>query len=197
MRYFPQHDLGNKKNSFHFVLDNLLKYKNIFTIYSCGTNFAEHLLNNRRLTSIFINTPKNIQLIKLSEFKNTFSWTRFVHSACIWDIFSKHGLFVCLSRIGWRRDSFFGKGEFWCNCERIRATCNRWDKIFFKRVTIANPDAVKLLITNYGDIDLVSEFLKSHVDDIIEKPFSFEMLLKILAEHIERKKLRSNLKLQD
>ncbi|UCH23669.1 MAG: hypothetical protein JSU83_10930 [Deltaproteobacteria bacterium] len=58
-------------------------------------------------------------------------------------------------------------------------------------MTIANPDAVKLLITNYGDIDLVSEFLKSHVDDIIEKPFSFEMLLKIpqsiLKEKIEIK----------
>ena len=68
---------------------------------------------------------------------------------------------------------------------------------FFKRVTIANPNTVKLLITNYGDIDLVSEVLKSDVDDIIEKPFSFEMFLKILVKHIEKKKLRSNLKLRD
>ena len=68
---------------------------------------------------------------------------------------------------------------------------------FFKRVTIANPNTVKLLITNYGDIDLISEVLKSDVDDIIEKPFSLEMFLKILVKHIEKKKLRSNLKLQD
>jgi DNA-binding NtrC family response regulator len=67
---------------------------------------------------------------------------------------------------------------------------------FFKRVTVANPNTVKLLITNYGDIDLVSEVLKSDVDDIIEKPFSFEMFLKILVKHIEKKKLRSNFKLQ-
>jgi two-component system response regulator FlrC len=59
---------------------------------------------------------------------------------------------------------------------------------FFKRVTIANPNTVKLLITNYGDIDLVSKVLKSDVDDIIEKPFSFEMFLKILVKHIEKKR---------
>jgi DNA-binding NtrC family response regulator len=40
---------------------------------------------------------------------------------------------------------------------------------FFKRVTVANPNTVKLLITNYGDIDLVSEVLKSDVDDITSR----------------------------
>lgn len=55
---------------------------------------------------------------------------------------------------------------------------------FFKRVNSLNPEAVKILITNYRDLNRVPEALGSVVDDIIEKPFPFGEFLEIISRHI-------------
>ena len=56
---------------------------------------------------------------------------------------------------------------------------------FFQRVISLNPEAVKILITNYRDLIRVPEALGSVVDDIIEKPFPFGEFLHIISRHIK------------
>ena len=55
----------------------------------------------------------------------------------------------------------------------------------FKCAKSSNPDAVKILIINYGHPDPVPEEYKYAVDGIIEKPFPFQMFLEILSGRIQ------------
>ena len=48
-----------------------------------------------------------------------------------------------------------------------------------------NPEAVKILITNYRDMIRVPKAIGSIVDDIIEKPFPFVEFLEIISRHIK------------
>lgn len=59
---------------------------------------------------------------------------------------------------------------------------------FFKRVKSLNPEAVKILITNYRDLTRVPKAIGSVVDDIIEKPFPFGEFLEIISRHIKIQK---------
>jgi len=60
---------------------------------------------------------------------------------------------------------------------------------FFTGVTGLNSNAVKILITNYGDPD--PQGSASAVDDIIIKPFSFEVFCKVLLRHLKKRGLKA------
>jgi len=56
---------------------------------------------------------------------------------------------------------------------------------FFKRVQESHPHAMKILITAYGNVDVVSEAMKIGIHDFIEKPFTSEMIEESLSGLIE------------
>ena len=56
---------------------------------------------------------------------------------------------------------------------------------FLKLATAYHPNSVKILITAYGDKDVVSEALGAGAQDFIEKPFSIRMLIDSLNRLIQ------------
>ena len=52
---------------------------------------------------------------------------------------------------------------------------------FMKRAAVAQPQAVKFLITAYRDEHMFSEAIKMGVTEFIEKPFSVKALVALLA----------------
>lgn len=57
---------------------------------------------------------------------------------------------------------------------------------FFKYTSKSHPNTVNLLITAYGDKEIVSEALRVGVHDIIEKPFSPEAIIESLAPLLDK-----------
>ena len=56
---------------------------------------------------------------------------------------------------------------------------------FLKLATAYHPNSVKILITAYGDMDVVSEALDAGAQDFIEKPFSIRTLIDSLNRLIQ------------
>lgn len=56
---------------------------------------------------------------------------------------------------------------------------------FLKLATAYHPNSVKILITAYGDKDIVSEALAAGAQDFIEKPFSIRVLVDSLNRLIQ------------
>jgi two-component system response regulator HydG len=56
----------------------------------------------------------------------------------------------------------------------------------FKRISSTHPNTVNLLITAYGDKEIVSKALNTRVHNIIEKPFSPETIMDTLAPLLEK-----------
>ena len=57
---------------------------------------------------------------------------------------------------------------------------------FMKRAAVAQPQAVKFLITAYRDEHMFSEAIKMGVTEFIEKPFSVKALVALLALSLKR-----------
>jgi DNA-binding NtrC family response regulator len=55
-----------------------------------------------------------------------------------------------------------------------------------KRAAVAQPQAVKFLITAYRDEHMFSEAIKMGVTEFIEKPFSVKALVALLALSLKR-----------
>ena len=57
----------------------------------------------------------------------------------------------------------------------------------FEFLKIANqycPDAIKIMVAAYGDVDPMSKVFKYGIDDVIEKPFPYESLLYTISKHL-------------
>ena len=57
----------------------------------------------------------------------------------------------------------------------------------FEFLKIANrycPEAIKILLAAYGDVDPMSKVFKFGIDDVIEKPFPYESLLYTISKHL-------------
>ena len=59
---------------------------------------------------------------------------------------------------------------------------------FFRHATVSQPNTVKVLITAYGDENVVSRAFGIGVHDFIEKPFSIKKLITSLAMLVEKHK---------
>ena len=62
----------------------------------------------------------------------------------------------------------------------------------FEFLKIANrhcPDAIKILVAAYGDVDPMSTVFKHGIDDVIEKPFPYESLLYTISKHLGQHRL--------
>jgi len=46
------------------------------------------------------------------------------------------------------------------------------------------PEAIKILLAAYGDVDPMSKVFKFGIDDVIEKPFPYESLLYTISKHL-------------
>jgi len=57
---------------------------------------------------------------------------------------------------------------------------------FFRHATVSQSNTVKVLITAYGDEDVVSQAFEIGVHDFIEKPFSIKKLITSLAMLVEK-----------
>jgi DNA-binding NtrC family response regulator len=57
---------------------------------------------------------------------------------------------------------------------------------FFRHATVSQPNTVKVLITAYGDENVVSRAFGIGVHDFIEKPFSIQKLITSLAMLVEK-----------
>ena len=57
---------------------------------------------------------------------------------------------------------------------------------FFRHVTVSQPNTVKVLITAYGDENVVSRAFGIGVHEFIEKPFSIKKLISSLALLVEK-----------
>jgi DNA-binding NtrC family response regulator len=69
----------------------------------------------------------------------------------------------------------------------------------FEFLKIANrycPEAIKIMVAAYGDVDPMSQVFKCGIDDVIEKPFPYESLLYTISKHLvntdSRKKVSSD-----
>lgn len=62
---------------------------------------------------------------------------------------------------------------------------------FFKRTSSSHPNTVNLLITAYGDNEMVAEALSAGAHDIIEKPFSPETIIASLVSLLENHKKKA------
>ena len=58
---------------------------------------------------------------------------------------------------------------------------------FFRRFIPGDEKTITLLITGYGNIRIVKDALEAGVDDILEKPFTTELLEKSLLKIMDRK----------
>jgi DNA-binding NtrC family response regulator len=58
---------------------------------------------------------------------------------------------------------------------------------FFKRAAVAQPDAIKILISGYGNESTVSEAFEIGVHAFIKKPFSLTAFLDQLMPHVEQR----------
>ena len=56
---------------------------------------------------------------------------------------------------------------------------------FLKRIHYPQPDAIKILITAYQNENLVSEVKKLNVQGFIEKPFTSDTIMALLAYTIK------------
>ncbi len=61
---------------------------------------------------------------------------------------------------------------------------------FMKRAAVAQPQAVKFLITAYRDDHIFSEAIRLGVHEFIEKPFAVKVLINLLALSIKRQARR-------
>jgi DNA-binding NtrC family response regulator len=59
---------------------------------------------------------------------------------------------------------------------------------FFRHATVSQPNTVKVLITAYGDENVVSRAFGIGVHDFIEKPFSIKKLITSLVMLVEKHK---------
>lgn len=59
---------------------------------------------------------------------------------------------------------------------------------FFRHTTASQPNTVKVLITAYGDKDVVSRAFGIGVHEFIEKPFTFKKLIASLAMLVDKNK---------
>ena len=57
---------------------------------------------------------------------------------------------------------------------------------FFKSIKNICPDRTNILMINYGDLVNISEVKKLNIHHIIEKPFSFETLLRIVEKTLKK-----------
>jgi len=62
---------------------------------------------------------------------------------------------------------------------------------FFKLVEESHPDAIMILVTAYGNIDIASEAIRIGIHDLIQKPFTAETIEKSLWWLIEKRKKES------
>jgi len=62
---------------------------------------------------------------------------------------------------------------------------------FFKQATISQPNAVNILISAYGNEEVVSQASRIGVHDFIEKPFSIKTLITSLARLVEKRNVMS------
>jgi DNA-binding NtrC family response regulator len=63
----------------------------------------------------------------------------------------------------------------------------------FEFLKIANrycPEAIKILVAAYGDVDPMSKVFKHGIDDVIEKPFPYESLLYTISKHLAQHQLQ-------
>ncbi len=57
---------------------------------------------------------------------------------------------------------------------------------FLKLATVTQPDAIRFLITAYRDDHIFSKAVRNVVNEFIEKPFSVNMLVNLLALALKR-----------
>jgi DNA-binding NtrC family response regulator len=62
---------------------------------------------------------------------------------------------------------------------------------FFKLIGESHPDAIMILVTAYGNIDIACEAIKIGIHDLIQKPFTTETIEKSLSRLIEKHKKKS------
>ena len=62
---------------------------------------------------------------------------------------------------------------------------------FFKLIGESHPDAMMILVTAYGDINVASEAIKIGIHDLIQKPFRIEAIEKSLTRLIEKREKKS------
>jgi DNA-binding NtrC family response regulator len=56
---------------------------------------------------------------------------------------------------------------------------------FYKLASGYCKKSIKIMIIGYGDIDPMSKVFKYGVNDIVEKPFPFELLLYKISKHLK------------
>lgn len=59
---------------------------------------------------------------------------------------------------------------------------------FFKLAGESHPDAIMILVTAYGNIDVACEATRIGIQDLIQKPFTTETIEKSLSRLIEKRK---------
>lgn len=64
---------------------------------------------------------------------------------------------------------------------------------FFRQLQASHPHAMKILITAYGNVDVVSEAIRIGIQDIIEKPITSETIEASLSRLIEKRKGKNRL----
>ena len=57
---------------------------------------------------------------------------------------------------------------------------------FLKLTTVTHPDAIRFLITAYRDDRFVSEAIRSGIHQLIDKPFTINVLVSMLAVELKR-----------
>jgi two-component system C4-dicarboxylate transport response regulator DctD len=54
----------------------------------------------------------------------------------------------------------------------------------------ARKDCIKILMTTYGELKILSDIKKYGIDDAIEKPFPFERLVNMIEYNLSRRKIK-------